>query len=204
MGSPSYLSWLEAALNYTDEKIILKKSEVFDFRIFNSPQKMYAKLKQHESKEPNSARLVAGFCWPWSAVKANGTLVNDVVIEKFAMPWEARDKGKLRKGIPRWFEWAYKPGGFNQIGCIYTAQGFDFDYIGVIIGDDLRYDPQTRTLKGNITATCDPKLKGAPAGFDGYVRNIYRVLMTRGFKGCYVYFTNKQTEKYFRSLIEPK
>jgi len=183
---------------------MLKKNEVFNFRIFDSPEKMYQELKKHEAKEPNSTRLVAGFCWPWSDIQKDGTLVNDVVIDKFAMPWEAKDKGKLAKGIPRWYEWAYDPGGFNQIGYIYTAQGFDFDYIGVIIGDDLRYDPKTKTLKGNIAASRDPKLKSAPAHFDSYVKNIYRVLMTRGMKGCYVYFTNKQTENYFRALIETK
>ena len=118
------------------------------------------------------------------------------------MPWEAKEEFKLAKGIPKWYEWAYKPGGFNQVGCIYTAQGFEFDYIGVIIGDDLEYNPVTKTLKANIKATFDPTLKKYPANFESHVKNIYRALLTRGMKGCYVYFTNKETEKYFRSTIE--
>lgn len=106
------------------------------------------------------------------------------------------------KNYVKWYEWAYKPEGIKQVGCIYTAQGFEFDYIGVIIGDDLEYDPKQDKLTGNINATQDSTLKRDRENFDKYVKNIYRVLLSRGMKGCYVYFTNKETEKYFRERIE--
>jgi hypothetical protein len=73
-------------------------------------------------EKPNSARLVAGFCWPWSDPNPDGTLVNDVVIGEFAMPWEGREGKPLAPGIPPWFEWAYRPEGVHQVGCIYTAR----------------------------------------------------------------------------------
>jgi DUF2075 family protein len=220
MGSNDYLLWLESVLGYPAEPrnpaeplnlseplnpvepLKFKKSEKFEFRIFDSPQQLYEKLKTYEAQKPNSARLVAGFCWRWSDPAANGELVKDVVIEDFAMPWEAKEGFNLAPGIPQWFEWAYHSGGFNQIGCIYTCQGFEFDYIGVIIGKDLQYDPKKQALKTDITKTCDPTLKKDPGSFDSHVRNIYRVLMTRGMKGCYVYFEDKATENYFRSRIE--
>jgi hypothetical protein len=90
----------------------------------------------------------------------------------------------------------------KQVGCIYTAQGFEFDYIGVVIGDDLIYDPVLDQLKGNIAATKDPKLRQHPENFETHVKNIYRTLLTRGMKGCFVFFTNKETEKFFRRFIE--
>ena len=202
MGSNNYLLWLESVLGYNSEPRIFSKNEAFEFEIFDSPDKLYKILKEKEAQKANSARLVAGFCWPWSDPLGNGELVPDVLIDKFAMPWEAKEDFPLAKGIPVWYEWAYRPGGFNQVGCIYTAQGFEFDYIGVIIGDDLEYNPVTKTVKANIKATYDPTLKRYAANFETHVKNIYRALLTRGMKGCYVYFTNKETEKYFRSRIE--
>jgi len=202
MGSNDYLLWLESTLGYTEEPRILSKTELFDFQIFDSPTEMYSILKSKEMEKPNSARIVAGFCWPWSNPGKDGHLVKDVVIADFAMPWEAKEGFKLAKGIPKWYEWGYKIGGINQVGCIYTVQGFEYDYIGVIIGDDLAFDPETGALTADITATCDPTLKKYAANFESHVKNIYRALLTRGLKGCYVYFTNKETEKYFRSKIE--
>ncbi len=119
------------------------------------------------------------------------------------MPWETHLKITRRpKGYVLWYEWAYKAEGFKQVGCIYTAQGFEFDYIGVIIGDDLCYDPLSDRLSANIDATEDPKLRQGRDNFETYVKNIYRTLLTRGMRGCFVYFTNKETEKYFRRFID--
>ncbi|MCG9971157.1 DUF2075 domain-containing protein [Gramella sp. YB25] len=205
MGSNDYLLWLESVLGYTDEKKVLKQDEKFDFQIFDSPRELYSTIASKEKEKPNSARLVAGFCWPWSKkLDANGELVNDVQIGSFAMPWETHSKIRPPKGYVQWFEWAYRPEGIKQIGCIYTAQGFEFDYIGVIIGDDLVYDPESDSLKADITATEDPTLKRGKENFENHVKNIYRTLMTRGMLGCYVYFTNKETEKYFKRRIEEK
>jgi DUF2075 family protein len=204
MGSNDYLLWIESVLGYEKEQKILSKNEVFDFKIFNSPSKLYSELSKHESIKPNSARMVAGFCWPWSkTLDASGELVKDVRIGDFEMPWETHgDISKPPKGYVKWYEWAYRQEGFKQVGCIYTAQGFEFDYVGVIIGDDLSYDPEKKRLVGNINATKDPTLRKSKENFELHMKNIYRTLLTRGMKGCYVYFTNKQTEQFFRNFLE--
>lgn len=204
MGSNDYLLWVESVLGYQQESRVLSKNEVFDFQIFDSPTKLYAQLAKHESQKPNSARMVAGFCWPWSkTVDASGELVKDVRIGDFAMPWETHgDITRPPKGYVKWYEWAYRPEGFKQVGCIYTAQGFEFDYVGVIIGDDLAFDSSAKRLVGNIAATKDPTLRRSRENFELHMKNIYRTLLTRGMRGCYVYFTNKQTEEYFRRKIE--
>ena len=72
------------------------------------------------------------------------------------MPREAQEGKKAQKGIPFWYQRAYQPGGINQAGCIYTAQGFEFEYIGVIIGTDLKYDDRKDSLIVDITQTKDP------------------------------------------------
>jgi len=203
MGSNDYLLWLESVLGYSSEKRILRENDVFDFQIFDSPAKLYDTLAIKEAEKPNSARIVAGFCWPWSKTLGNnGELINDVKIGDFAMPWETHDKIRPPMGYVKWFEWAYRPEGFKQVGCIYTAQGFEFDYIGVIIGDDLIYDKENDCLSADISATEDPTLRRSRESFEEHVKNIYRTLLSRGMKGCYIYFTNKETEKYFKDKME--
>lgn len=203
MGSNDYLLWLESVLGYSKEERILKENDVFDFQIFDSPQEIYDRILEKEEEKPNSARMVAGFCWPWSkSLDDNGEFVKDVEIGDFAMPWETPDSiNRLPKGYVRWYQWAYRTEGVKQIGCIYTAQGFEFDYVGVIIGDDLQYNNKD-SLVGNIDATEDPTLRRNAQNFEMHVKNIYRTLLTRGMKGCYVYFTNKDTENYFRERME--
>jgi DUF2075 family protein len=204
MGSNDYLLWIESVLGYSDVKRILRKEEQFDFRIFDSPKEIMDILNEKEREKPNSARMVAGFCWPWSSkLDSNGDLIKDVRIGEFAMPWESHDKlPSIPKGYVKWFEWAYRPEGIKQVGCIYTAQGFEFDYVGVIIGNDLCVDPSSGKLTADITATRDPMLRRSPENFEKHVKNIYRTLLTRGMKGCYVYFTEKSTEAHFRNMLE--
>jgi DUF2075 family protein len=202
-GSENYLDWLESVLGHSDRKIMFNsKKENFDFQIIDSPEKLYEMIKQKDSEAGKSARLTAGFCWDWSkTLDFNGELVKDVRIGDFAMPWETHDKIRPPMGYVRWYEWAYKPEGIKQIGCIYTAQGFEFDYIGVIVGPDLKYDKEHDCLVGDPKATRDPILQRSTERFDEYVKNIYRVLMSRGLKGCYVYFVDKDTEQYFKSRM---
>ena len=202
-GSENYLDWLESVLGHSDRKIMFNsKKENFDFQIIDSPEKLYEMIKQKDSEAGKSARLTAGFCWDWSkTLDFNGELVKDVRIGDFAMPWETHDKIRPPMGYVRWYEWAYKPEGIKQIGCIYTAQGFEFDYIGVIVGPDLKYDKEHDCLVGDPKGTRDPVLQRSTERFDEYVKNIYRVLMSRGLKGCYVYFVDKDTEQYFKSRM---
>lgn len=204
MGSNDYLQWVESVLGFSEQRRMLSESDVFDFRIMDSPSALYDVLKEKEGQKANSARLVAGYCWPWSkTLDDSGALIKDVRIGDFAMPWETHDAIKRPPaGYVKWYEWAYKTQGIKQVGCIYTAQGFEFDYIGVIIGDDLRYDNATDNLKANIEASADPTLKSNPKAFASHVRNIYRVLLTRGMRGCYVYFVNDDTRRFFESRIQ--
>jgi DUF2075 family protein len=204
-GSDNYLDWLEFVLGHTNEKRILRKEDKFDFKIIESPEKLYDIIKEKNSQKGMSARLVAGYCWPWSTqLNEKGELVKDVKIGNFSLPWETHGDIKAPEGYVKWYEWAYKPDGIKQVGCIYTAQGFEFDYVGVIVGPDLKYDSKKDCLITDIAGTKDPMLKKNKDRnkFDEYVRNIYRVLMSRGMKGCYVYFVDKEVEAYFKKYIE--
>ncbi len=207
-GSDNYMDWLEQVL-YNKPVTSVFHKEDFDFKIFDNPQKMYDQLVIQNNKEGQTARIMAGFCWPWSNDVVDGDLVKDVRIGDFAMPWETKDTvpyNQLTRRYPKWYEWAYKPMGIEQVGCIYTAQGFEFDYAGVIIGEDLKYDKNRKEIITDRNATRDPVLRQnlavATMTFDDYVRNIYRVLMSRGMKGCYLYIVDVPLREYFKDLLK--
>jgi DUF2075 family protein len=147
--------------------------------------------------------MVAGFCWKWSDPENQGNLVDDVVIGKYTRPWNAKpEAARLARGIPKAQLWASDPNGIGQVGCIYTAQGFEFDYVGVIFGKDLVYDLDNHTWKGQTQYSADPVVSKTREQFTGFAKNSYRVLLSRGMKGCYVYFQDKDTERFVRSRME--
>lgn len=206
-GSDNYMDWMEQVL-YNKPITSTFSTEDFDLRLFDNPQEMYDQLVIQNNVPNQTARIMAGFCWPWSTDVVDGDLVKDVCIGDFAMPWETSDRVPyqlLTKKYPKWFEWAYKPLGIEQVGCIYTAQGFEFDYAGVIIGGDLKYDKATKKIVTDKNACKDPVLrrnvKEANMTFDDYVRNIYRVLMSRGMKGCYLYVVDDALRGYIKGLL---
>lgn len=200
-GSERFVNWVSSTLGLDQVQTDSTLGDDFDFRIFSSPTELDLAIRE-KALSGHSARMMAGYCWPWSDPKDDGTLPNDVVIGKFARPWNAKpDAGRLAKGIPKSNLWAYQAGGIDQIGCIYTAQGFEFDYAGVIFGDDLRYDPATNTWLADKTKNCDGTVKRSGPALVRLLQNTYRVLLSRGIKGCYVCFLDKETEKYFMSRL---
>lgn len=204
-GSASYLNWVENTLDIerTVNPIWSQETESFEFQIVGTPEELDTRIRER-AEQGQTARLAAGYCWPWThQPTADGSLVDDVVIGSFRRPWNANSKARgLRRGIPPENFWAYDSRGIDQIGCIYTAQGFEFDYVGVIWGMDLTYDPTEGKWKGDATKSFDSIVKGAGDRFAQLVKNTYRTLLSRGLKGCYVYFLDKETEKFVRSRTE--
>jgi DUF2075 family protein len=202
-GSEAFVSWIDNTLGIDRTPDVLwQPVEAFELRIFDSPETLEGAIRDR-ADQGFSARLAAGFCWPWSAPNADGTLVPDVAIGGFHRPWNAKsDSGRLAKGIPPESLWAYEPGGLDQIGCIYTAQGFEFDYIGVIVGNDLVYRFDEQAWVGQPSESRDAAVKRAKDRFVDLAKNAYRVLLSRGLKGCYVHFLDQETERFFRSRIE--
>ena len=202
-GSDAFVNWVNNTLGIErTANALWGREEEFDFRIFETPEALEKAIFE-KAAQGFTARMTAGFCWPWSNPKPDGTLEEDVVIGSYRRPWNAKsDAGKLAKGIPKEITWAYEPGGLNQIGCIYTAQGFEFDYVGVIFGKDLVYDPNGQKWVGVKEESYDTEVKRSGSMFTDLVKNTYRVLLTRGMKGCYVHFMDRDTELFFRSRME--
>jgi hypothetical protein len=203
-GSDAFVNWVNNTLQIKRTANVLWNADDggFDFKIYPSPHILEGAIREKVA-QGFTARVTAGFCWKWSDPNLDGTLVDDVVIGDYARSWNAKsDAGHLAPGIPRESLWAYQSGGIDQVGCIYTAQGFEFDYVGVIVGMDLLFDSRTAEWKGDPSASADSVVRRSRANFLRNVKNAYRVLLSRGLKGCYVCFLDKATEDFFRSRTE--
>jgi DUF2075 family protein len=202
-GSEAFVNWVNNTLGIErTAHVIWEEDERFEFRIFGSPETLDAAIRR-KAAEGFSARLTAGYCWKWSRPRPDGTLEDDVAIGEFRRPWNARpDAGRLARRIPKAMLWAHDPGGLEQVGCVYTAQGFEFDYVGVIFGPDLVYDLDSQEWIGRRKHSCDHTVKRGGDRFTEFVKNTYRVLLSRGLKGCYVHFMDRDTERFVRSRID--
>jgi uncharacterized protein len=190
-GSDAYLQWLDHVLSVRETEITEFDTKM-KFKIFDDPNKMMNEIRKRNKENHNSARIVAGFCWPWSSPDHDGSLVNDVKIGDFEMPWEKKNQ---------FWKWATDESGMEQVGTIYTAQGMEFDYIAVIFGRDLVFDPQKNEWRAIPENSYDTQVKRNNPNLVNHLKNVYRVLMSRAHKGVYVYFMDKNTEKYFKSHL---
>lgn len=203
-GSDGYLSWLDNALQIRETANIRLAPEEYDFRIFSTPNELFDKIVE-KNKINNKSRVVAGYCWKWKSKKNLDEF--DIVFPQFNFKkqWNLNSSNT---------PWLLGKESINQIGCIHTCQGLELDYVGVIVGNDLRYnkkvvsdvtkrDSNDQSIKG-----LKQRLKDSPEramqDADEIIKNTYRTLMTRGMKGCYVYFCDKALENHFRSLLEER
>jgi len=194
-GSARYIEWIEDILGMKEsgEEISLDEEEKMEFKIVESPQKLKEIIDEKNKEKRNSARIVAGFCWPWSAPNRDGSLVNDVKIGNFELPWEKKDQ---------FWKWATDDSGMNQVGTVYTSQGFEFDYIGVIFGNDLIYNKHKKEWEVKPKNSYDSMVTRNNNQLLEHLKNVYRVLLSRAHRGVYVYFMDKDTEEYFRGRIK--
>ena len=202
-GSDGFINWVDNTLAIRKTANVLwSRKDPYDFQIVDSIEELDAEIRA-KADAGFTARMTAGFCWPWSDPNGDGTLVSDVKVGDWEKPWNAKgDKGRLAADIPRSNFWASQAGGIEQVGCIYTAQGFEFDYAGIIFGLDLRYDWDQQTWVGDKTHSHDSVVKRSGDKFAALVKNTYRVLFTRGMKGCRVYFMDEGTKRFFQSRFQ--
>lgn len=206
-GSDGYLAWLDRMLGIRETANRTLDGTGYDFRVYDSATELREALLREQAKGPeHEARLLAGYCWNWISKKEkNPALKPDIVLDdgKFAFPWNF-DKDKNL--------WILKDTKIEAVGCIHTSQGLEVPYVGVIIGKDLyvRNGEVVTDLSGR--AKTDQSVKGlkgmakkepekAREIASQIIRNTYRVLMTRGLKGCFIYSPDEETREWFRSRI---
>jgi len=201
-GNDGFVQWLDNTLDIQRTvNPLLEKREDFEVKIFDDPLILENELK-NKIELGMTARIVSGFVFPWSQnLNPDVSLPLDVNIGDYHRPWNLKKKVDSN---PASTLWAYDKNGFGQIGCIYSCQGFEFDYIGVIFGDDITYDINKGKWICNKQNNFDPSLRKKAVSDEQFlvlVKNIYRVLLSRGMKGCYIYFTNKETEQFIKTRM---
>ncbi|MFB4273474.1 DNA/RNA helicase domain-containing protein [Nonomuraea sp. GTA35] len=198
-GSRKYEQWVLRLLGLADGgPMEWDGDQDFEIQLADSPQELEAFL----SDQTGTARMTAGYCWPWSDPRPDDTLVNDVVIGDWARPWNVK-KDRAVGDYPPSMLWASEPNGFSQVGCVYTAQGFEYDWNGVILGPDLAVqDGQLITVRSENK---DPAFKSRKtvldSDFDQLVRNVYKVLLTRGMRGTVIHAVNPELRDFLASLM---
>lgn len=191
-GSDTYIQFINEVLQRNEESIDIDLSEMnFDFKVFDNPNDMREALRARNKKD-NKSRMVAGYCYDWNVKNRRGDW--DIILEDgFQAKWNL-ENDKV---------WAINPNSFEEIGCIHTAQGLEFDYVGVFIGKDLTYNPLTRTIETNKSAISkDDKSSGirsaGPEVAHRLILNTYKTLLTRGQKGCYIYCEDPALREYIK------
>jgi DUF2075 family protein len=201
-GSNGYLAWLDDVLGIRPTANEHLAAGEFDFQVFDSPEALRRVIVE-KNQTSNKARMVAGYCWDWKSKK--NSEARDVVIPEygFAMRWNLTKDAGL---------WIVAPDSVNEIGCIHTCQGLEVDYIGVIVGQDWVVRDGAPVTQPEQRSRHDKSLSGykrlqeqnpgeAQQKADRIIKNTYRTLMTRGMKGCYVYFVDPEAARYVRSRI---
>ena len=190
-GSDAYIQFIDNLLQRSPEVVPLSFSELnYDFRVFDSPAQMREALREKNAID-NKARMVAGYCYDWNVKYHRGPW--DIILpDGFQAKWNLADDNI----------WAVNPNSFEQVGCIHTAQGLEFDYVGVLIGRDLSYDPvQGKVITHKDQISRDDHSSGIRTATDEDARrlilNTYKTLLTRGQKGCYVYCEDDDLRAYF-------
>lgn len=197
-GSEGFLNAVETTLQIEETgNFYLNDDPNFEFKIFDTPQELEKEIYQ-KRLNGNTARLVAGYAWPWinKNLNRNELVISDkkdINIEEYnySINWNFND-GKML--------WSIDQEGEREVGCVHSCQGIEFDYVGVIIGNDIGIDENNNIIVNwNNYYDSEGKkgLKEKPELLIKFIKNIYKILMTRGKKGCYLFVRDKKLKEYF-------
>ena len=194
-GSDGYLAFLDNLLGIRETANTTLDID-YDVRVFDDPNQMREVLREKNNIN-NKSRMLAGYCYEW--ITKNNPKGNeyDIVLENnFNAKWNFGNTST----------WAIDEDSFDQIGCIHTSQGLEFDYVGVIIGKDLIFDGNNVKTDYTKRAKTDQSLKGIKTTknyklADEIIRNTYRTLLSRGQKGCYIYCEDKALSNYIKKML---
>lgn len=199
-GSDGYLAWLDSTLQIRETANDFLNDKDYDFRIFDDPEELH-KVITEKNKLKNKARMVAGYCWKW--ISKRKPELKDIQIGDYRATWNLDKDGQA---------WIIQTDSVSEVGCIHTCQGLEIDYVGVIIGPDLIARSEKIVTAPEARASTDKSIHGwkklmkedpetTKKRLDLIIKNTYRTLMTRGTKGCYVYFVDKETKEYFKKHL---
>ena len=202
LGGNEYIDYVKSILSNEPpkKKIEFKK---YDLKIFDNVNDMVEEIKTKD-KEFGLCRNIAGYAWPWNSkgkgiafdqVKINQVIsdgIYDLEIDGYKYIWNSKAT-----------DWINSPNSVNEIGSIHTTQGFDLNYTGLIIGNELKYDLENNKFVVDRSNYYDAKGKADTTDEEllDYLLNIYRTMMSRGMLGTYIYVCDEGLKKYLKKYI---
>jgi len=198
-GSRLYETWLNGFLGLSESKSVVWHDDPnFKVLVADSVEEMETNLKEFEISG-YKARMTAGYCWTWNDPNPDGSLPLDIKIGNWMKPWNVKGD----RGVGGYLSgelWAIDPKGFDQIGCVYTAQGFEYDWNGVIFGPDLVW--RSGRWVADLAGSRDPAMRGVSSNqFEILVKNTYKVLLTRGLVGTIFFSVDLETQEHLKHLF---
>lgn len=202
-GGDTYISYIKSILNCSQSNF--KQIMNYDFKIFDDVDKMINKIRKFD-EQLSLCKTVAGFSWKW-VTKQKGKIKDDmetfnklvsaglydITIGEYKYLWNLVDSGWISREDSRY-----------TIGCIHTTQGYDLNYVGVIFGEEIDYNPETNQIEINLDKFYDSNVKKSNTieVVKNYILNTYATIMSRGIKGCYVYVCNENLREYLKKFIK--
>lgn len=197
-GSDAYLAFLDNLLQIRPTANRTFEIDDYDIEVFDNPKVMMEELRI-KNKVNNKSRMLAGYCYNWTSKKDASAY--DIIIG---------DDFKAQRNFSNTSTWAIDENSFDQVGCIHTCQGLEFDYAGVIIGKDLIYRNGKVLANPSARAKSDQSLKGFKndanhqTDCEIIIKNTYRTLLSRGQKGCYIFCEDKALSEHIKSILSLK
>jgi DUF2075 family protein/DNA replication protein DnaC len=189
--------YINAIEDFFDLKIPKNSSfSNYDFKIFDDIEEMVNEIKVKDKKH-KLARVVAGYAWPWHTKPGSKSKQkHDIEIDGLQLVWNSTAQ-----------DWVNSSNAINEVGCIHTVQGYDLNYVGVIIGPEFFYDPVNKKFKADKEKYFDINGRNGiadPNELERYIINIYKTLLTRGIKGTYIYIVDENLRNYFKTFFKIK
>lgn len=196
-GGNDYVDYINDILSC--KQVSRRSFEDYDVKLFRDIDKMITSIKAKDA-EMGLCRVVAGYAWQWFTDKRK---------RKKHPEWPDYDikiQGHMYCWNSTYDNWIGRKNSVNEIGCIHTVQGYDLNYAGVIIGEDIKYDEKSKSIVSDKTNYWDQQGKSGvandPEQLRNYLINIYLTLMTRGIKGTYIYICNDALRKYMEQFFD--
>jgi DUF2075 family protein len=206
-GSDGYLNWLDDVLQIRSTANFDNWADgAYEFQVFGRAEDLHAALVARNTD--NKARLIAGYSWEWpTRARESHSATSHVRADGLSLPWNYSDSN-----------WATASDAINQVGCVHTSQGVEFDWIGVLIGPDLRYadghvvgDPTQRAKTDKSLNGWKKALREAGRNSGAredvlqrvqqIIKNTYKVLLSRGRRGCFVWCADAALRDYLQQRL---
>ena len=190
-GGNEYIDYIKSIFS-DDPPVERKVFPDYEIKLFDDVNAMVEAIKARDD-EFGLCRTVAGYSWKWTTKNKKGDGLFDIEIDHYRYRWNSE-----------YLDWVNSEHSIDEIGCIHTIQGYDLNYAGVILGNEIKYDEKSHIIVIDKSQYFDLQGKTALKDDDAlqtYIKNIYSTLMTRGIRGTYVYACDEGMRKYLSKFI---